>query len=229
MSATPKKLLTRQAILDAALRLFLEKGVAATTMRAIAKEAGLSAGAAYYHFESKEHIIHAFYEHTFETYYDQVCKQLVAAVSLEDAIRIVLEGQLRNATPYHAVSRELMKVAVDPESPLSPLSEMSAPLRHRVMDLYAEICQRWEPRATKRFDGYLPSLLWLYHMSMVAFWLQDTSEEQGATFRLVDRTVNMVVGFIRLSSLPPLQPMLRRTVAIAADLPFLRDYVAQQA
>ncbi len=52
---------TRHAIAEAALRLFREQGYEATTMRAIAKEAGVATGNAYYYFGSKEELIHAYY------------------------------------------------------------------------------------------------------------------------------------------------------------------------
>ncbi|WP_322796046.1 helix-turn-helix domain-containing protein [Tepidiforma sp.] len=44
----------RRSILDAASRVFSEKGVAGATMAEIAREAGLSAGAIYRYFASKE-------------------------------------------------------------------------------------------------------------------------------------------------------------------------------
>ena len=53
---------TRQLILDTALRLFRERGYAETTMRAIATEAGVAVGNAYYYFDSKEHLIQGFYD-----------------------------------------------------------------------------------------------------------------------------------------------------------------------
>ena len=46
------------------MRLFREQGYEQTTMRAIAREAGVSVGNAYYYFASKEHLIEAFYEDT---------------------------------------------------------------------------------------------------------------------------------------------------------------------
>ena len=45
---------TRALILETAMRLFQERGYDKTTMRAIAKEAGVSVGNAYYYFEGKE-------------------------------------------------------------------------------------------------------------------------------------------------------------------------------
>ena len=55
---------TRKAILDAALRLFSQRGFHATTVQAITNGARLSKGAFYHHFVSKEHVlqeIHAEY------------------------------------------------------------------------------------------------------------------------------------------------------------------------
>jgi AcrR family transcriptional regulator len=52
---------TRAAIAEVALRMFREQGYEATTMRAIAKEAGVAAGNAYYYFDSKEELIQEYY------------------------------------------------------------------------------------------------------------------------------------------------------------------------
>jgi AcrR family transcriptional regulator len=47
---------TRQAVLQAAYELFLEKGYAATSVREIAERTGLALGGIYNHFENKEAI-----------------------------------------------------------------------------------------------------------------------------------------------------------------------------
>lgn len=47
---------TRQAILQAAYELFLEKGYTATSVRAIAERTGLALGGIYNHFENKQAI-----------------------------------------------------------------------------------------------------------------------------------------------------------------------------
>src|ERR671920_2372972 len=54
LGLTPKALRTRERILEAALRLFAERGYEATTMRDVAREAGASLGLAYRYFASKE-------------------------------------------------------------------------------------------------------------------------------------------------------------------------------
>jgi TetR/AcrR family transcriptional regulator, repressor of the mexAB-oprM multidrug resistance operon len=49
---------TRLAILTSAERLFLAKGVAHTSLDHIAKDAGVTRGAVYWHFENKAHLFH---------------------------------------------------------------------------------------------------------------------------------------------------------------------------
>jgi len=49
---------TRGAILVAAEQLFLQKGVAHTSLEHIAQHAGVTRGAVYWHFENKAHLFH---------------------------------------------------------------------------------------------------------------------------------------------------------------------------
>jgi AcrR family transcriptional regulator len=53
---------TRQQILDASLRLFSERGFARTTVRDIARQAGITDAAIYYHFDSKRELLEALVE-----------------------------------------------------------------------------------------------------------------------------------------------------------------------
>ncbi|QLF92355.1 TetR family transcriptional regulator [Pseudomonas sp. ABC1] len=48
---------TRIAILEAAERLFLDKGVAHTSLDQIARDAGVTRGAVYWHFQNKAHLV----------------------------------------------------------------------------------------------------------------------------------------------------------------------------
>lgn len=50
-------------IRDAAMRVFVRKGINGSTMQEIAAEAGLSAGAIYRYFEGKDELVRAVFEH----------------------------------------------------------------------------------------------------------------------------------------------------------------------
>jgi len=60
MARTPKVVEDRhEQIIDAALRVFAEKGFARATNRDIAREAGITTGLIYYYFKSKEDLLKA--------------------------------------------------------------------------------------------------------------------------------------------------------------------------
>ena len=59
---------TKNAILDAALKIFSEKGFHATSMNDIAVAANVSKGLAYNYFESKQHIVQAILKSVMEMF-----------------------------------------------------------------------------------------------------------------------------------------------------------------
>jgi len=53
---------TRQALLDTALRLFAEQGIAQTSLKQISLEAGVTHGALYWHFRNRADLVSALYQ-----------------------------------------------------------------------------------------------------------------------------------------------------------------------
>src|SRR5438046_225924 len=53
---------TKERLFQVAMRMISAKGFDATTMRAIAAEAGVAPGATYYYFESKESLVYDYYQ-----------------------------------------------------------------------------------------------------------------------------------------------------------------------
>lgn len=63
MSRTPKVVEDRrEQILDAAMRVFAEKGFSRATNRDVAREAGITTGLIYYYFDNKEALLQAILE-----------------------------------------------------------------------------------------------------------------------------------------------------------------------
>ncbi|CAM2068132.1 TetR family transcriptional regulator [Sulfidibacter corallicola] len=213
---------TRARILSAALPLMLEGGYEKMTMRAIAKQAGLSPGAAYYYFETKEHIIHAFYAQTHEEHRLACREVLDQAKTLQDRLKGVVQAQIRISQPYHAVSKALFKVAADPNHTLSPFSDDSRELRHRAMALFDEVVRGSKTKVSAPLADYLPGLLWMFHMGIVLFWVHDSSPQQEKTWRFIDRTVPLLIQLIRLSKLPFFGSALQAAIALLDDFQFLR-------
>ncbi|HUQ02799.1 MAG TPA: helix-turn-helix domain-containing protein, partial [Kofleriaceae bacterium] len=59
--AAPPTWTKQDAILDAALRLFVERGFHGTAVPEVAEEAGVAAGTIYHYFEGKQALVNALY------------------------------------------------------------------------------------------------------------------------------------------------------------------------
>src|SRR5437868_10043330 len=78
---------TRRQILDTALTLFREQGLEETTIRDIAARAGLSLGATYYYFKSKEAIVGAYYDYIQQEHQKQARAAFAKAGNLRQRLR----------------------------------------------------------------------------------------------------------------------------------------------
>src|SRR5213592_3911103 len=98
---TPKGKQTKALILNTALDLLRERGYERTTMRAIAKKAGVSLGNAYHYFGSKEHLIQAFYHRTHEEHLAAALPALQKETSLKARLLALLRLKISTLEPYH--------------------------------------------------------------------------------------------------------------------------------
>ncbi|NPA41833.1 MAG: TetR/AcrR family transcriptional regulator [Aquificae bacterium] len=78
---------TRDLILEEALKLFSEKGIKETTIRDIAKAVGITEGAIYRHFESKDQIVYELFEKYSHQLYDKVERAIKRAKTEEEAFK----------------------------------------------------------------------------------------------------------------------------------------------
>lgn len=209
---------TRAAIIDAALRLFRERGFDDTTMRAIAAEAGVSVGNAYYYFESKEHLIQGFYDRAYEEHLVAARPVLDRQVELTARMVGVIEAWIDVMDPYRPFAASFFKNAADPTSPLSPFSPESAPARDASIALWREVAEGSEQKVPKYLREELPELLWLYFMGLVLFWVHDRADGAAATRLLARRTAPMVARAIGLTRLPLLRAEIADLIGLVAEI-----------
>ncbi|MBS9404498.1 TetR family transcriptional regulator [Halomonas sp. TRM85114] len=95
---------TREALLDAAEDVFFDKGVARTSLEQIARHAGMTRGAIYWHFRNKADLFHALLERVrmpFQELIDEIEDPVVLDSPL-DAIRLAcLHGFTRLEQPRY--------------------------------------------------------------------------------------------------------------------------------
>ncbi|MGE5290538.1 MAG: TetR/AcrR family transcriptional regulator [Micromonosporaceae bacterium] len=209
---------TRTAIIDAALRMFREKGYEATTMRAIAREAGVATGNAYYYFGSKEELIQEFYARNQAEHLAACRRVLDGETEFAARLRGVLRALIDVMEPYHALAAKFFKHAAEPTSPLSPFSKASSPARDASIAIYREVIDGAIGRIDPELRPRLPELLWLYSMGIVLFWVHDTSAGCAKTYRLIDSTVPLADRLISLSRLRVLRPVARQVIAVVDEM-----------
>jgi AcrR family transcriptional regulator len=211
---------TRALILETALELFRERGYEETTMRAIAERAGVALGSAYYYFSGKEQLIQAFYGRTHQEHLAEAEAALRTERTLHGRLRGVMAAKLRTIEPYHRFSGILFRTAADPESPLNPFSAESLPARREATELFGEVVRGAEDRRKlpKDLEAELPELLWTYHMGIVLFWIHDRSPGRVRTWRLMERTTDLVARLIALSTLPLMGPVRKMVLGLLAEL-----------
>lgn len=204
-------------IVDTALRLFERDGYEKTTMRAIAREAGISVGNAYYYFASKDHLIQYFYEQVSDQHVAVALDRMRGHKDLAKRLSADLNAWLDVAEPYRAFAAQFAKNAVDPDSPLSPFSPESEVSRNKVIDVHRRAVLGSSAKVDAEILESLPDLLWMHHLGVVLFWVYDKSPNARRTRDLIDRTTPMVARVISLSRFKLVRPLFREADRLMKD------------
>ncbi|MFD5781883.1 TetR family transcriptional regulator [Streptomyces sp. NPDC126933] len=225
----PKSEQTRTLILETALRLFQERGYDKTTMRAIAKEAGVSVGNAYYYFSSKEHLVQGFYDRIAAEHRVAVRPVLNRETELEARMAGVLKAWLDIAEPYHEFAAQFFKNAADPESPLSPFSPESDHAREAAIAVHREALAGSRSKVADDLVDILPELMWLSQMGLVLYWVFDRSEGSERSRRLAERGARLTSRGVALSRFRVLRPLVREVHELFTDfLPGMAEVAASR-
>lgn len=203
--AETKRDTTRRRLLERALALFQQRGVEATTMRDIARAAGLSLGAAYYHFPSKDALIFAYYEANTA---EQEAAAERATGGLREQLGADFHAKLASVRPYRRMLAAIVSRLADPGDPLSALSAHQRAVRERAIAVLARILRGagLSPGSVRLAAG----ALWLLQMAALLLYVHDESPGGARSHRLVDDALDLVV---------PMLPFL--------DTPFGRDLAAR--
>ncbi len=213
-SRSPKGEQTRQAIVAAALDLFRARGYDKTTMRAVADGAGVSLGNAYYYFDSKEHLVQAFYDRVQVEHAAAAADVLAHETAFAARLGGLLEAWVDIAAPYHEFAGKFFKNAAEPTSPLSPFSSESAGARAASTALFQDVLDGSDLKLAPALRAELPELLWLMHMGVVLFWVHDTSPDQGRTRVLIGQAVPLVDKLARMTRLPVVRGVVNDAVTL---------------
>ncbi len=197
---------TRRHLLDQALALFQERGVEATTMRDIAKAAGLSLGAAYYYFPSKEALVFAYYEANQATNE----RFVVAVGTLRERLGALFHGTLDTIRPQRAMLASILGHLVNPADPLSAFSTQSRAVRERAIAQFTRALGTDVPGDQAQL---VASTLWLLHLAAMLLYVSDDSGNAARTHGLVNDGLDLLVPLLPLLSTPMGRAMVDRVMA----------------
>ena len=203
---------TRRQILETALALFRERGFERTTIRDIAAGAGLSLGAAYYYFNSKEAIVGAYYNYVQEEHLARSREAFSAGGSLRDRLRAALHAKIDIVQKDRELLRALFRYGGDPEHPLSWFGPATREQRQFSVNIFAEALAG--ERLPDDVRDAAPTLLWTLHMGILLYFLFD----RDCPIRQIEvAAVDFVVDVKRVATSRLLRPMRRRVMAILRD------------
>ncbi|MFT4220338.1 MAG: TetR family transcriptional regulator [Microbacterium sp.] len=214
---TAKSERTSARIRDTALRSFRERGYDATTVRAIAAEAGVSVGVLNYHFPSKNHLVQELYVQVQEAHRQAAAPALAASDDLIDRLRAVFATGLDGLSPYHAHAPEFLAAAVSPRSPVNPFAEDSAPALAIVESLFREAVDGADTTLPDELTAALPRALVVGHLLLALFWVYDRSPQQRKTRLLLDHGLRLLRTALPLARIPLLRRPLQDLLALIAD------------
>jgi AcrR family transcriptional regulator len=216
--ATPQRAAsegTRRQLLETALGLFRRNGFEATTMRDVAAQVGISLGAAYYYFPSKESIVGAYYDYVQHEHLTRARAAYERSTTLRDRLRAALHTKIDIVADDRKLLGALFRYGGDPEHPLSWFGDTTREQREMSIAVFAEAIAG--ERLPDDLRAAAPMLLWALHMGVLLYFVFDSSAKQRRTRRLIDAAVEFLVDMKRIATLPLLRPVRRRAFAILTD------------
>ncbi|HEX7960912.1 MAG TPA: TetR/AcrR family transcriptional regulator [Terriglobales bacterium] len=221
--ATEKGEQTRDLILDHALKLFRERGIDATTMRDVAKGAGVALGAAYYYFPSKEAIVLAYYDRV-QAEHTRMMSDVLKdkKLDLKERLGMLLHTKIDILRNDRKLLGGLFRYTGDPEHPLSVLGKGTELCRQ---DSVATILQAiGDERFPDDVRQLLPAALWALQMGILLFFIYDSSPDQRRTRRLIDGSIDLSMRLLTVVKSALFKPVRGRLLSLLRDVDLLPVY-----
>ena len=200
---------TRRVLLDSALALFQKHGVEAATMRDIAKAAGLSLGAAYYYFPSKDALVFAYYEAT-QAELEALAERVTG--TLRERLGALFHHKIESVRPQRKMLATIVHRLIDPSDPLSAFSEASQQVRERAIGVFERALAAEPLSADVR--ALAARALWLVMLAVLLALIRDRSARATRTHALVDEILDLVVPLVPLLATPMGRALCERVTRV---------------
>ena len=192
----------RDRLYATATQLIAARGYEATTLRDIAREAGVSVGLLYRYFPSKQAVVIALYDELSSEYAQRAAS--MPAGRWRDRFVFALKTSLDVLEPHQMALRALTPVMVgDPEEGI--FSARTAFSRLRVQRVFEQVVTESSDAPKHPPAEALGRLLYLVHLAVLLWWLLDKSPNQRATGALVSLTQQLLPSVGLALRVPPVR------------------------
>lgn len=180
----------RVAVLEAAMRVAEQQGLAAVTIDSVAAEAGMTKGGLLYHFQNRQELLRAVYAHLAQVWDKEMTEDLRAAVGNTNAEEASAEEKLR---AYVRVSTRSMTRA-------ELLLLADAGSNTELQEPWHQVTARWapelpEPDADGEYQERLVHEL-VVRMAADGLWSYETLTGMALPERLRARIAEHIVGLL---------------------------------
>jgi AcrR family transcriptional regulator len=189
----------REEALAAATRLFNRHSFAAVTLEAIADEMGVTPGALYHHFDSKEALVFECFSRGLRIYRDEIARACEPGLDGLETVRRFVRGRLRPGEPRMITFSDLDAL------PRNHRDAIHDARMGNVAMLRAVIDQGIDDGSIATCDSFLTSLAIFSVLDWMPFWYSESSyySRQEAAETLDDILTHGVVRRDVPESRPP--------------------------
>ena len=196
-----KKRQTREAIMQAAVKLFSAKGFDKTSIEELAREAGIGKGTIYSYFETKSDILHAFCEDDLAQLRHELTSQADNKIPILQQMVKIYMGEFRQITQNREFARIFIQETTFPR-------EMDLKRKLENENSYFELLFPLLEKAQK--NGELRSDLELLHITGHFYGLYLLLVSAWFTGRIHSEEAETALATLFRQALEGLQPPLRQ-------------------
>lgn len=188
-----KKRKTRQAIMNAAIKLFSEKGFENTSVDELAKTAGVGKSTIYGYFNTKNEIFLAFCEDQINFVFKELAQKRDPDAPLKEQLSTLFMGQFRYVTKNYNFGRILAREMVFPKE---LTIEKSNDISERYLSALGDILIRAISRKELRDDLellYISGHFYALYIIVLSAWYERRFQSEQETEQALEKLLTQAM------------------------------------
>lgn len=195
----------RMQVIEAAMRLFAEKGFHSTSIQEIATAAGIAKGSMYLYFKSKDDLLLTIYKTFFDKLVQDAAEAAEKGAAPREALELLLRMQFAKVKEYKDfITMQMREQFVHTNREIKEMAmgmrlKSFSIMEERVMQAYGEDLRPWAMDCTTLLESMISS-----YMAMMIMNTLDVDTDRVAAF-LLGRLDDVAQGLMRERPKPILQ------------------------